>query len=253
MSEKYIIPNLKRACEILSYLAQNGGKLSREEISKALKFPRTSVLRILETLVDAKYLSYTSDKKYAIGKNFISLVAPLSLRSNIGKIAFPFLKRITEQTGETSHIAVRYSDKVLIVEVCESPLALHAASKSGTLIDTYCSSTGKVLLVELLKKNPEAVKKIKLQKRTKKTITTFEKLREELILTDKRGYALDNEEYHNSIRCMAVPVRDANGKIIASIGLTIPSVRFPDDKIKNFFDILTSASLGLSDRLFSNF
>ncbi len=250
MSEKYTIPNLKRACEILSYLAQNSGEFTREEISKALKFPRTTVLRILETLVDANYVKRAQDKKYAIGDNIISLANELSLRSNIGEFAFPFLKKITEQTGETSHIAIMSGDKVLIVKVCESPLALHAASKSGTLVDSHCSSTGKVLLAELLKKNPKGVKKIKLSKRTKRTITSFAKLNEELILTDKRGYALDNEEYHNSIRCMAVPVKNTDGAIIASIGLTVPAIRFPDEKIKKFFDILSNASLGLTDRLF---
>ncbi len=251
MEDKYTIPNLKRACEILSFLRKNHGAMSYAEIASALEFPRTTVLRILETLVDANYLSRTVDKKYALGENLVTLANMEALRANIGDIAFPFLKKITELTGETSHIAILSGDKVLIAKVCESSLALHAASKAGTFVDAHCSGTGKVLLAFCAKKNPSLIKKIKLTKRTKQTITNVSQLNAELAITEKRGYSLDNEEYHNSIRCMAVPVQNLAGEVIAAIGITVPAIRFPDKIIPKLYEILSDEASALRDRLSS--
>jgi len=245
---KYNIPNLKRACEILVFTGSSGREMSPLEISRELSIPRTTAVRILETLAEADFLA-RDGKKYALGPSLTKLGNITALRANIGDIAYPYLKKLTDITGETSHIGILSGDKVLIARVCESPLALHAASRAGSLVDMYCSGTGKVLLADLYSKDRNYIKKIRFQKRTKNTISSVKALQKDLEASLARGYTLDDEEYHDSIRCLAVPVKDKVGNTIAALGITAPAVRFEKRFEPKMHALVSSVAKELSARI----
>jgi len=245
---EYIIPNLKNACRILSHLGQSTRALSCVEISKTLNLPRTTVLRIMETLASERFVD-KDDNKYVLGSELVNLGDCSLARVNLLNLAETYLARITEITGETSHLGVYSGNKVLIAKVCESPLPLHAASRAGAVVDMYCSGTGKVLLAWLVKNDPSFIKKIKQEKRTVNTLVTREALLKDLALITKRGYALDNEEYHVGVRCLAVPVWDKLGGIVGSLGITAPSVRFDKKCNQKMFEKVNAVAVELSRRL----
>ena len=247
--DKYEIPTLKKACEILTNITESGMATSCLEISRETGISRTTVMRILETFTTNGFLA-KDGKKYKIGDALIKVGNIASLRSNIGEIAFPYLKKLTDITGETSHIGILSGEKILIAKVCESPLALHAASRAGSLVDIHCSGTGKVLLAELWKKDTSFIKKIKLTKRTQNTLTNIRALQKEIKSILDCGYAIDDEEYHDSIRCLAVPVRYSND-VIASLGITAPAVRFEKKLAPKLYKTVSAVANELAQRIAS--
>ena len=245
---RYIIPNLKNACRILKYMGSTSRSFTCLEISNALKLPRTSVIRIMETLSDEGFLA-KSDGAFALGSALVSLGDCIIARTNLLKLADSYLKKLTDETGETSHLGVPSGAKVLIAKVCESPLPLHAASRAGALVDMHCSGTGKVLLADIFHKDPSFLKKIRLDKRTSNTICASSALEKELALIKKRGYAIDNQEYHVGVRCLAVPLRDASGATVASVGITAPALRFSPSKDKKMFETVRRITAEFEERL----
>ena len=225
MSE-YTIPNLRNACRIMVHISECARAMGAAELSKSLAVPRTTTIRILETLKEQGFLREES-RKYGLGKALASLGRHASVDSeSLAELAPQFLKRLTEITGETSHIGVYSNDKVLILKVCDSPKPLHAASRAGVLADMHCSSTGKAILAHLSKSSPNILGRLKLAKRTQFTIDDAESLAKHLETVLKNGYAFDDEEYHEHVRCLAAPVFDKTGRIAAAVGITAPSVRF---------------------------
>lgn len=245
---EYIIPNLKNACKILEFLGHSARALTCLEISRALSLPRTSVMRIMETLASERFVK-KEDGKYSIGIALANLGDSSLAQMNLLNFVEPYLAKLTDITGETSHLGVLSGNKVLIAKVCESPLPLHAASRAGAVVDMYCSGTGKVLLAWLSKNDSAFLRKIRFERRTANTITNRESLQKELSLILRRGYAIDNEEYHAGVRCLAVPIYDKLGGIVGALGITAPAVRFDRRSNARMFEIVNAVALELSKRL----
>ncbi len=244
----YFIPNLKNACKILSFLKTQGRPLNITEISNNLKIPRTTTIRIMETMVSENF-AFKEDGKYSLGSELISLGECACARVNVVDLSVKYLAKLTQQTGETSHLGVFSNNKVLIARVCESPQPLYATSRAGTIVEMHCSGTGKILLSELLKVEPNLVKKTKLKKRTHATITNMDEFIKELKQVSKNKYAVDNEEYHVGVRCLAAPIVDKTQTAIAAIGITAPAARFEKKLIPQIAKIVTQIADELSKEL----
>lgn len=247
MSEQ-IIPNLKNACELLEKLNAASRPMATSEIVKQTGLPRTTVVRILNTFVEQNFLKM-ENKKYSIGFALSMFSQSLNEPDKIISLSETFLKKLTQETGETSHLGVFNDGKILIAKVCDSPMPLHTASREGVVADIHCSATGKMLLALLALDNETLLAKLKLNKRTDKTITNLDELKRELHLTKKRGYAVDNEEYHDHVRCLAAPVFDKTGRAVASIGITAPSLRFDKKRIPEISKIVLNIASLFSAKL----
>ncbi|MDX2022255.1 MAG: IclR family transcriptional regulator [Deltaproteobacteria bacterium] len=247
--DKYSIPNLARACQILKLFSRTGGTLNSSEVARRMQMPRTTVLRILHTFCDEGLL-VRENKNFRAGSELLRLglgaMGPAHLRS----VAVPTLRGLALSTGETSHLALLSGDKALIVEVCDSPHPVHATSRAGTLADLHASATGKVLLSFGLSTSAEAfVGTLDLRSRTPSTITSTDALLAEVERVCRQGYALDNEEYHVGVRCLAAPVWDAHGNLAAAMGITASVASFPKRKVAEMAGHVMSAAMDLSHRL----
>ncbi|MCC5805195.1 MAG: IclR family transcriptional regulator [Opitutales bacterium] len=232
--EKYIIPNLRNACRLLKWLGEHPEGSTIPDLARDLDIPRTTALRIVRTLA-VENLLRQEDSVYKLGARMISL--GLSARSGIAlrELVVPHLRTLMERTKETAHAAIPCEGRTLIIEVCDSVHPIRAASRAGTVADAHCSSTGKIFLAhiyadELEKIFPDG----NIPKRTKNTLTTFAKLRKEAEKVRKQGYSVDDEEFHEGVRCLAAPIRDASGRVIAAIGITASKIRFKKEREAEF-------------------
>jgi IclR family acetate operon transcriptional repressor len=245
-SPKYVIPNLRNACQVLKLLGRQSEGLKTIEVSRALKIPITSALRILNTL-QLESLVRKANGRYELGPALIQL-GHLSLhRTEIRATALPILEKLSLTTTETSHLAILCDDRALIVAVQDSPHPLRAASRPGFLADLHCSSTGKVFLAYHHGGTlPPAVLGEKRERRTPHTQVTPEAIRREARLTRARGYGLDNEEYFLGVRCLAAPVFGSNATVVAAIGITAAAVRFTEASIPAMAEKVKAAAAELS-------
>ncbi|WOO40851.1 IclR family transcriptional regulator [Rubellicoccus peritrichatus] len=244
----YSIPNLKNACLAIKRLADEETGLSIAELVEELEVPRTSMLRIVSTLEEEGFLR-RSGRKYQLGTTMLAFGLTALKESNIREVARPMLKDLSLATSETSHIAQLAGKQILIMEVCDSPHPVRAASRAGTLADVHCSATGKVLLAYTVSDLADFFDDMTLTRRTANTITTLPDLAKEVEQTRQQGFGVDNEEYTIGVRCLAAPVRNAVNDVVAAIGITASVTTFTQRRIKEISEIVTATAQELSSRL----
>ncbi len=244
--ERYVIPNLRNACRILKLLGSNADGFKVADLARKLSIPITTTLRIMTTL-HLENLVRKNGTHYELGPVLIQLGNASLAGTEIRTTALPVLERLTAKVAETAHLAIPCDNRSLIVAVQDSPHPLRAASRPGFLAELYCSSTGKTFLAFLhYARLDELIGTGPLAKRTARTLTTRADLRREIEATRKRGYSLDNEEFHSGVRCLAAPVYQSDGTVAAAIGITAATVRFPRERIPEMAVAVKAAAAELS-------
>ncbi len=247
--EKYIIPNLRNACRLLKWLGEHPEGSTIPDLARDLEIPRTTALRIVRTLA-VENLLRQEDSVYKLGARMISL--GLAARSGIAlrELVVPHLRTLMEKTGETAHAAIPCEGRTLIIEVCDSVHPIRAASRAGTVADAHCSSTGKIFLAHVYAKELDKIYPDgNIPRRTKNTITTLDGLRKEAEKIRKRGYAVDDEEFHVGVRCLAAPIKDASGKVVAAVGITASVIRFTKAREAELSEHVKSVAAAISNEL----
>jgi IclR family acetate operon transcriptional repressor len=246
--ERYVIPNLRNACDIMKLLGANPEGLKAAEIARTLSLPVTTTLRIMATLQLEGYVRKV-EGRFELGPVLIHLGNASLAGTEIREAALPVLQQLTAATEETSHLAIPCDARALIVAVQDSPHPLRAASRPGYLAELHCSSTGKIFLAYLHGETLATALGKSPVRRTPHTLTTLAEIKREVALTRSRGYSLDNEEYHPGVRCCAAPVFGSDGNVVAAIGITAARVRFPDDRIGPLTNIVRQAAADLGRSL----
>ena len=218
----YVIPNLANACRILSLVTESDQGLSLTELEQRLAVPRTTAFRILQTLCQEQVLE-KHGKRYLVGAQLFKMGLNLLSSQRLQQQALPMLQQLALSTGLTAHLALPHSKGALLVEVCDSPNPLRLAARPGTLADFNCSAAGKVFLAFLHFDQLQQLSDAGLfKRRTARSLLQPIELTTELQRILARGYASDEMEYHDDVRCLAVPVRDAQGCVVAAVGITGP-------------------------------
>ncbi|KMT63887.1 IclR family transcriptional regulator [Catenovulum maritimum] len=229
----YLIPNLKNACKILVMLSENDQGLTASEIETQLDMPHTTVFRILKTLIHEQMAS-KQGRFYFAGNSLLHIGLQMVSTNKLRDKAVPVLHELAKATGFSAHLAVPSGYNSLIIEVCDSPTPTKIASRQGTLAPLHCSSTGKIFLAHMYdKKIQDIYDEIGFVKRTDKTLLTVEAVKEEIKKVVAIGYAMDEREYANEVRCLAAPIYDYRGNPIAAIGITAHITEFTPDLIES--------------------
>lgn len=245
----YLVPNLGKAVQMLKRVSAAEGGLSSVELEKQLSIPRTTAFRILKTLIHEEMVEkrgshfFPSAGLFEIGLHALS-------KSQLRELSVPVLQELTAQTGQTSHLAIPSGWHSLILEVCDSPNPVQVASRPGTLADLHCSATGKIFLSHLYQDRiDEYLEVFPLCSRTANTQTGRDQVLQMMQHVQNCGYAQDEEEYHPGVRCLAAPVFDMRGQVVAAIGVTGPTSSFTQDKIASVGQSVRQASSQLSRAL----
>lgn len=247
--ERYVIPNLRNACRVLKHLGREKGRQRVSDIARSLDIPLTSTLRILVSLM-TEGLVEKEDAYYRLGPALIQLGTAALSRVEIRSQALPILARLADATDETAHLAIPVDGRSLIVAVHDSPHPLRAASRPGYSAELHCSSTGKVFLAYLYGKTlPAGIVKGRMTRRTPFTKVTVAEIERECEWVRTNGYSVDDEEYHEGVRCIAAPVYGADGTVVAAVGITAATLRLPREKIPERAAEVTTAARELSERI----
>jgi len=246
---KYHIPNLRKACEVLELISNTHDGCLLQELVVQLRIPRTTALRITETLTDANYLAKNEAGGFTLGPALVQIGAKALDNLDIRSFARPVLQKLSGDTGESSHLAVLNGDKSMLVEVADSPHPVRIAARPGTLVELHCSSTGKVFLAFSISEPKMFSETLELTSHTKNTDTSVPAVLASIEQTRKLGYAMDEEEYVPGVRCIAAPVTNAFGKTIAAVGITASTSTFTKSKIRTLSVKIKKAAAEISKKL----
>ena len=244
-----MVNSVRKAIEIVSLLSKGDG-LGITEIANHLSIPKSSVHNILTTLQAERFVERSSEsRKFHLGIRLIELGNQAQAELDIVKIAAPLLKQLNHESGETVHLTLLDNDEVLYVDCLESKKRLRTYSVIGVRAPLYCTSVGKAMLAF---QSPEEVDRIvstiSLERKTANTITEPIALREELHAILHRGYAIDNMEHEEHLRCIGAPIFNANGTAFASISVSGPEQRISPGRIPEIAGHVVKTAREISTR-----
>ena len=234
------VKTVYRAIKILETLGSEGS-MGVSEISRRLKFPKSSTFELLSTLEDEGILEKDRDRNsYRLGLKLFELGTQAQTELEIRKVSIPYLKALNRELDETVHLTVMNEMDVLYIECFESTKRLRTYSVIGVRAPMSCTAVGKAILAYLTSEEVDAIIKAKgFRKYTGTTLTTRKALLEDLEKTRQRGYSIDNMEHEEGVRCVGVPVWDHSGRVFAAIsvsGRNIEKTGIPRRTLKgNFF------------------
>ena len=244
-------PNPLKALDILEALAQCPKGAGVSELAEITQLSKSSVYRILMALTQRQYVVKDDHAKvYRLGFRPLSLASAVLDALEIKHIARSELRRISDATGETVHLMCLDGMEAVYVDKIETPNPIGLKSQIGKRLPLYCTSGGKALLAHMSDQFIQNyMGSISLTPCTPKTLTTPQALMKELARIRCQGYALDNEEHHTNITCVAVPILNHEGEVQASISIAAPSYRFDLNKAICCKDLLIASAQSIAMQL----
>ena len=234
-SGNYAIQALQRGMKVLDTLLDARKPLKLEDICALTGLPKSTAFRIVVNLLQREYLVET-DEGYWLGLKLLRFGALVEERLDLKQQAYPFLTELRDRVNETVHLAVL--DNELRVVYLEKLSAQHAVglmvSRIGITAPMHCTALGRAMAAFRPEdKIREWIRMNGLQAYTDATITDEAAFLRELHEIRSRGYAVDKGEYEASVRCVAAPIRDRSGKVIAAVSISAPDTRMPLQLLDN--------------------
>jgi DNA-binding IclR family transcriptional regulator len=245
--------SLRRALTILFAIAA-ATRVDRPptltELAEQTGIDRSTVLRLLRPLVDARLADQDSDTgRYRLGPQVAYLGQIYLEQLDVRRVASPVLHRLVEQSHETAHLGIPDGIEIVYADKVESPLPVRMVSRVGSRRPLYCTAMGKSYLAHADQTVLEAVLVRGMPRRTPTTLTSPDGLAEALALIRRTGYAIDDQENEPEIRCVAAPVFDHRGKIAAAISLSGPATRMPVERLHDLSVLVVEAAAEISRTL----
>lgn len=218
-----------RVLEILNLLCQNNQAMRLSDISRELNMPKSTLLPILQTMVNLQYIRKDEADRYYPGYALLDLGAAARAVFSESDHIRENLKTLVEKFNETCYFGVPEEGYVRYVEKIDSPQPLRMLTTIGHRLPAYATGIGKALLLDKTKEQLLEMYPDPWERLTVNTITDVERLYQQLKKAKQLGYTWEVEESTEHIRCFAAPVRK-NGEIVGAVSIAIPIFRFQKDQ-----------------------
>ncbi|MFP4016510.1 MAG: IclR family transcriptional regulator [Halanaerobiales bacterium] len=244
------VKSLDRSLDIIEELVFSDKNLGVTELSNRLGLHKSTVHRLLATLVYRGYVEQDEYDRYREGLKLFEIGGIVLNKLDLRKRLKPYLMQLQEDTTETIHLGILDGREIVYIDKEETTETIRMYSEVGRRIDAYCTSLGKVLLAY---KNIDIVDLYRdktLRKYTDNTITDMGELRRHLDHVRKQGFAVDNEEQELGIRCIGGPIFDYQGEICAAFSIAGPTTRMTVQRVESLakkvikYSQIISSSLG---------
>lgn len=221
------VQSVHRAFAVLECVLTHSKGISLAEVSREVDLNKNTVFQLLTTLCTCGYLMQDERNRcYYPGIKLLWVHNLNGLYANILSVAKPILEQLTNQCGETSHLAIMEGVYARFLDKVESPQPLAVTTDLNLPIPLQLTAVGKAMLSRLTEDHLKRLEsEMDFRRCTTNSICSVETLRQELTVTARRGYAVDDEENFHGVRCIAAPIMEKNGNVICSIGISAPKER----------------------------
>ena len=242
-----------KAIDIIEFLALCENRPQRLcDIASALSMSTSTVLRFLIALTECGYIHQdTETQRYSLTMKICNIANKVSENLDLYDMALPFMRKLSNECNESVCLAIEQNMTVVYIGVVWGPdQMVRTMQRIGNRAPMHCTGVGKVLLLNYSNSDiDELIKTKQLTKFTNNTITTKVELLQELDSVRNSDIAYDNEECEIGARCIAVPIRNYTGKIIAGMSVTGPIFRMDDNILSTMSIFLINAGAELSKLL----
>jgi DNA-binding IclR family transcriptional regulator len=189
----------------------------------------------------------TTNGKFRLGLRLFDFGNRAIEQYDLRDRAQPHLRRLVAETEETAHLCIMEAARVIYIDKIEPARSVRMITRVGASNPMHCTSVGKAILAFLPEDRAnEVVRRTKFERFTHRTIPNAEALRAEMEKTRRRGYAVDDEEFEEGLRCIAVPLLDAQRLPVAAVSISGPSFRVTAQKLPSIANHLLQCVRGIS-------
>jgi len=244
------LSSLANAIALLKTFSEKDVELGISELSKRLGLAKSTVHRMATTLVIGGLLEKNpANDKYRLGLTLFSLGGLVRRRLDVPSVARPILQELKSELNETVLLGVLDGPEVVYLFHFESTHAIRMQSDIGVRKGSLCTGEGQVMLA--FKSDVEIDKALSgpIEQRTNFTITDPDQLRKKLLKIRAQGYCVEDQESEVGMRCIAAPIFNMNGEVVAGVGLAGPIHRMDDDTIIRYIPPVQDTARAVSQRL----
>ncbi len=242
---------LDKAINIIETMAQVDGDVDLAGLSKKIGMPKSTLLRILNTLKNHNIVRQDiATKRFSLGLGLVALGKAAEKNFNLAQEIHPYLVELAKKTGETASLMTMEGDHAVYIDQVVSNSMIRGQPRIGLSIGLHSSSGGKILLSAMSDEEiSERYKNFTFFKHTEKTITDLPRLLKEVQKVREQGYATDDEEVETGGRCVGAPVLDKHGKIIAAMSVMGPTTRIRQKDFSRIAKIVREEVMKASESL----
>lgn len=248
-----LVPAVTRALDILELFLDGEGTLTAPEITRKLGLPRTTVHELVTTLAARHYLVPLPEQpgRYRLGVRTYQLGSRYAEQLDLAAEGQQVARSVAETCDETVHVAILEGTDVIYIAKVDSTHAVRMVSAAGRRLPAHCTAVGKMLLASLTEAEVDALiaPDAALSAMTENSITSPQALRRELAVIRERGIAIEGRESNPDVSCVAAPVRDSSGRVVASLSISVPMIRWSEERREELSELAAKGAAELSERL----
>ncbi|MCP1673634.1 DNA-binding IclR family transcriptional regulator [Natronocella acetinitrilica] len=219
--------SLAKAMDILETIVGQTHPMSASDVAVRLGLAKPTAHRIVASLRDFAFLKrepcssglIEGDRLVTLALNVLAAAAARGPRHGI-------LEALAESTGETCNLGVTANGQVIYIDRVEAKWPLGLRFEPGSHVPIHCTALGKMFLSQMTDRLREKyLATLPLTRYTENTITSVERLKNELDAIRLEGVSVDNQEFMSGVVCVAVPIRGPNGQVVAGVAISAPEAR----------------------------
>ncbi len=243
----YKVQALDRAFAVLDLLGESETPLGLAQVASALQLHKSTAHRFLMVLERHHMVERTAGGKFRLGLRLFDFGNRAIEQYDLRERAQPHLRRLVSETDETAHLALLEAARVIYIDKIEPTRSVRMITRIGASNPVYCTAVGKAILSFLPEDRiNDIIRRTRFERFTTRTIANEDALRAEIEKTRRRGYAVDDEELEEGLRCIAVPVLDTQRQPVAAVSISGPSFRVTAQKLPSIANHLLQCVRGIS-------
>ncbi|WP_146491345.1 DNA-binding transcriptional regulator KdgR [Vibrio sp. T20] len=221
------------------------------ELSQRLMMSKATTYRFLQTMKTLGYVSQDGEAdKYSLTLKLFELGSKSLEYVDLIALADKEMRAISEETNEALHLGALDENSIIYIHKIDSGYNLRMQSRIGRRNPLYSTAIGKVLLADREENVVrQTLSDVEFVKHTDKTLENTEQLLSELKVVQEQHYAEDNEEQEPGLRCIAAPIYDRFGTVIAGVSISFPTIRFDEKRMSYYVGLLHKAGENISEKL----
>ncbi|MBL1435021.1 MAG: IclR family transcriptional regulator [Rhodobacteraceae bacterium] len=244
------LSSVTTAIHLLKTFTETDTELGISELAKRLGVAKSTVHRLASALLDEGLLQQNAaNGRYYLGIALFSLGSLVRSRLDVAGESKYLLNKLRDSSTENARLAVLERQQVVFLHDFESNQTLRLKSGTGQIRPAYCTAEGLCLLSGLHEKELIEFFKLPREARTSKTVTDEDKIRHRIMQIKRRGYSTEDEECEKGTRCIAAPIYNAEGRIIAAVGIAGPRVRIRKSQFSKIAPTVIETADLISERM----
>lgn len=239
---------LQKGLQVLEALARSESGKGVTELSRELDLTKSNTFRLLQSLSILGYVRSSEDKLYSATLKVWQIAQTVIGNLDLPAIAGPYMRTLSQETGETIYLAVPDGLSVVYIDKIESTKPIRTWNPIGGSAPLHCVGTGKAILAANYERlRPQIIGN--LVGYTDKTITSAKRLDEDMAVTQARGYAIDTGEFRDQVYSFGSAIRLPNGDVVGALGVSVPDVNLDADLRNDICQSVLKAATGVCDAL----